>query len=142
MKPIFDERNWLMPVTLKVISTAGLVCIAASAWTWYSCYNAIVLAGALPVFAEIDESFNIDPADIESKITPQTKAILVAHLQGNPCDMDRILPIASTSKQLRRLLRDVRCVVIKGGPHAICWTHAHEVNKALLEFLLLGKVSA
>lgn len=43
------------------------------AWTWHSCFNAIVLAGALPVFAEIDESFNIDPADIESKITPQTK---------------------------------------------------------------------
>src|SRR5207245_10252425 len=52
------------------------------AWTWHSCYNAVVLAGALPVFAEIDESFNIDPSDIEGRITPQTKAILVAHLQG------------------------------------------------------------
>ena len=39
------------------------------AWTWHSCYNAIVLAGALPVFADIDESFNIDPADAERKIT-------------------------------------------------------------------------
>ncbi len=64
------------------------------AWTWHSCYNAIVLAGALPVFIEIDESFNIDPSDIEGKITPQTKAILTAHLQGNPTDMDRILAIA------------------------------------------------
>lgn len=43
------------------------------AWTWHSCFNAIVLAGVLPVFAEIDESFNIDPADIERDITPQTK---------------------------------------------------------------------
>ena len=64
------------------------------AWTWHSCFNAIVLAGALPVFAEIDESFNIDPADIESKITPNTKLIMVVHLQGNPADIDRILPIA------------------------------------------------
>lgn len=64
------------------------------AWTWHSCFNAVVLAGALPVFAEIDESFNIDPTDIESKITPQTKAILAVHLQGNPADMDRILAIA------------------------------------------------
>ena len=64
------------------------------AWTWHSCYNAIVLAGALPVFTEIDESFNIDPSDIEGKITPQTKVILAAHLQGNPSDMDRILAIA------------------------------------------------
>jgi 8-amino-3,8-dideoxy-alpha-D-manno-octulosonate transaminase len=64
------------------------------AWTWYSCFNAIVLAGALPVFAEIDESFNIDPADLERKITPQTKLIMAVHLQGNPADMDRIMPIA------------------------------------------------
>src|SRR5215471_14298289 len=74
------------------------------AWTWHSCYNAIVLTGALPVFAEIDESFNIDPSDLESKITPQTKAILAAHLQGNPCDMDRIMPIAQ--KHGIRVLED------------------------------------
>src|SRR5215471_14801015 len=42
------------------------------AWTWHSCYGAIVLAGALPVFAEIDESLDLDPRDLESKITPQT----------------------------------------------------------------------
>lgn len=64
------------------------------AWTWHSCYNAIVLAGALPVFAEIDESFNISPAAIEPLITPATKAILAVHLQGNPCDMDRLMTIA------------------------------------------------
>src|SRR5262245_16556598 len=64
------------------------------AWTWHSCFNAIVLAGALPVFAEIDESFNIDPADIESKITPQTRAIIAVHLQGCSADLARILPIA------------------------------------------------
>jgi 8-amino-3,8-dideoxy-alpha-D-manno-octulosonate transaminase len=64
------------------------------AWTWYSCYNTIVLLGALPVFAEIDESFNIDPADIEHRITPQTKAIMAVHLQGNPADMDPILAVA------------------------------------------------
>ena len=68
------------------------------AWTWHSCYAAIVLAGALPVFAEIDESFNIDPADIEHRITPQTKAIMAVHLQGNPCDMDPILAIAKEHK--------------------------------------------
>ncbi len=64
------------------------------AWSWYSCYNAIILAGALPVFAEIDESFNLDPADLEKKITPQTKVVMAVHLQGNPCDMTRILAIA------------------------------------------------
>jgi 8-amino-3,8-dideoxy-alpha-D-manno-octulosonate transaminase len=37
------------------------------AWTWHSCYTAIVLTGALPVFAEVDESFTLDPADVEAK---------------------------------------------------------------------------
>jgi 8-amino-3,8-dideoxy-alpha-D-manno-octulosonate transaminase len=64
------------------------------AWTWHSCYDAIVLAGALPVFAEIDESFNLDPNDLEARITPRTRAVMAVHLQGNPADLDRILPIA------------------------------------------------
>ena len=64
------------------------------AWTWYSCYNTIIQAGALPVFAEIDESFNLDPQDIEHRITPQTKVIMAVHLQGNPAAMDPILEIA------------------------------------------------
>jgi 8-amino-3,8-dideoxy-alpha-D-manno-octulosonate transaminase len=64
------------------------------AWTWHSCFNAVVLAGALPVCAEIDESFNLDPNDIERSITPNTKAIMAVHLQGNPADLDPILAIA------------------------------------------------
>jgi 8-amino-3,8-dideoxy-alpha-D-manno-octulosonate transaminase len=68
------------------------------AWTWYSCYNAIVLAGALPVFAEIDESLNLDPEDVARRITPQTKVIMAVHLMGNPCDMDRLLKLARTHK--------------------------------------------
>ncbi len=81
------------------------------AWTWYACYDAIVLSGALPVFAEIDESFNIDPDDIERRITPQTKAIMAVHLQGCPCDMDRILEIAK--KHHLRVLED--CAQCAGG---------------------------
>ena len=64
------------------------------AWTFVSCYNTIVLAGALPVFAEVDESFHLDPADIEHRITPRTKLIMAVHLRGNPCDMDPIMAIA------------------------------------------------
>jgi 8-amino-3,8-dideoxy-alpha-D-manno-octulosonate transaminase len=73
-------------------------------WTWYSCFNAVVLAGALPVCAEIDESFNLDPSDIERHITPATKLIMAVHLQGNPADMDGILAIAR--KHHIRMLED------------------------------------
>jgi len=52
-------------------------------------------AGAVPVFADIDpRTFNIDPASIEAKITPRTKAIVPVHLNGCPADMDRIMDIA------------------------------------------------
>jgi 8-amino-3,8-dideoxy-alpha-D-manno-octulosonate transaminase len=74
------------------------------AWTWYSCYNTVIHAGALPVFAEIDESFNIDPAAIEPLITPQTKVIMAVHLQGNPADMDPIL--ATARKHGLKVLED------------------------------------
>ncbi|MEN6533073.1 MAG: DegT/DnrJ/EryC1/StrS family aminotransferase, partial [Bryobacteraceae bacterium] len=74
--------------------------VIVPAWTWHSCFNTVVLAGALPVCAEIDETFNIDPDDFERKITPQTKAVMAIHLQGNPCDMDRVLAVARKHKVL------------------------------------------
>jgi 8-amino-3,8-dideoxy-alpha-D-manno-octulosonate transaminase len=64
------------------------------AWAWYSCYNAILMTGALPVFAETNESFTLDPEDLEKKITPKTKAVMPVHVFGSPADMDKILPIA------------------------------------------------
>lgn len=63
-------------------------------WTWFSCYNAIIATGATPVFAEIDESLNIDPADIERHIIPHTRIIIVVHIMGEPADTDPILAIA------------------------------------------------
>jgi len=68
------------------------------AWTWYADYDAVVLSGALPVFVEIDESFAMDPKEIEAKITPRTKAIVPSHLQGGVADMDAIMEIASRHK--------------------------------------------
>ena len=56
--------------------------------------SGIVLQNAIPVFADMDpDTFNIDPADIERKITARTRAIMIVHLFGNPCDMDAILAI-------------------------------------------------
>jgi 8-amino-3,8-dideoxy-alpha-D-manno-octulosonate transaminase len=56
-------------------------------------YSAVIFAGAVPVLAEIDESLTLDPADIEKRITPRTKAVMPVHMIGNPCDMDRIREI-------------------------------------------------
>jgi 8-amino-3,8-dideoxy-alpha-D-manno-octulosonate transaminase len=83
------------------------------AWTWHSCYTTILLTGALPVFAEVDESFTIDPADVERKITPQTKAIMPVHLFGTPADMDGILAVAG--KFHLKVLED--CAQCAGGQY-------------------------
>jgi non-heme chloroperoxidase len=50
-------------------------------------------------------------------------------------DSDHVLPLDKTSRRLPALLHDVQLVVIAGGPHAIPWTHADQVNTALLDFL-------
>jgi 8-amino-3,8-dideoxy-alpha-D-manno-octulosonate transaminase len=83
------------------------------AWTWYADYDAIVLAGGLPVFVEVDDSFNIDVSRIEAKITPRTKAIIAVHLQGTTADMDPILEIARKHKL--RVLED--CAQCLGGKY-------------------------
>ena len=55
----------------------------------------IVQVGCVPVFADVDlGTFNLDPDDIERKITDRTSAIIVVHCFGQPADMDRIMPIA------------------------------------------------
>lgn len=59
--------------------------------TFAACANAVVHAGATPVFADIDPaSWNLDPARVEACITERTKAIMAVHLYGNPCDLDAL----------------------------------------------------
>ncbi len=60
-------------------------------WSWVSCFTAIVRVGARPVLAEVDDSLNLDPAEIARLVTPATRGVLVAHYQGVAADMDPIL---------------------------------------------------
>ena len=105
------------------------------AWTWHSSATSVVRAGGLPVFAEIDESFNIDPDDIEHRITPRTKVIMAVHLQGCPADMDRIVAIAK--KRGVKLLEDCAQAVggsYKGKPLGSMGEisiYSHQLNKTI-----------
>lgn len=64
-------------------------------FTIISCATAIVRAGAVPVVVDCDpDTWNMDVSQIETKITPQTKAILVVHIYGLPVDMEPILALA------------------------------------------------
>ena len=50
-------------------------------------------------------------------------------------DADQVLPLDKTASRLPGLIKDMHLVVVEGGPHAITWTHAGQVNTALLDFL-------
>lgn len=67
--------------------------------TYIATALAVTYVGATPVLVEPDiNTFNIDPAKIEEKITSRTKAIMPVHLYGQPCDMDPIMEIAGRRK--------------------------------------------
>lgn len=58
----------------------------------------ILYQNGVPVFADIDDTYNMDPQDVERKITDRTRAIVVVHLFGNPCNMDAMSAIAKKHK--------------------------------------------
>lgn len=64
------------------------------AFSWWSNFQTVILAGALPVFVEVDGGLMMDPEDFAKKITPRTRAAMVIHFQGASADLERILETA------------------------------------------------
>ncbi|HTP16029.1 MAG TPA: alpha/beta hydrolase, partial [Streptosporangiaceae bacterium] len=108
-------------------------------------YNMDVLGGTLVSDQAFQASWNLAAvasatAAVECIATWQTDFradlpkidVPVLVIQG---DADRILPFGPTGKRLPGMIKDMKLVVIEGGPHAIAWTHADQVNHALIDFL-------
>lgn len=69
--------------------------VVTPAITWATVVFPILNVGLVPVLVDVDlNTFNLIPEEVEKAITPRTRAILLVHLLGNPCDMDRIAAIA------------------------------------------------
>ena len=82
----------------EVITTPMTFCATA---------NVIIHSGGVPIFADIQkDTMNIDPVEIEKKITKKTKAILPVHFAGRPCEMKAILEIAK--KNNLKVISDCR----------------------------------
>jgi dTDP-4-amino-4,6-dideoxygalactose transaminase len=78
--------------------------VVCPSFTFYATAEAIARAGATPVFAEIDPlTLNLDPADVEQRITQRTKAIMPVHLFGRPAPLDELaqlgVPIVEDAAQ-------------------------------------------
>ena len=68
--------------------------VIVPAYTWIASAAAVISAGAIPVIAEVDATLTLDPADVEAKISPYTKAIMPVHMRGAPCRMDALINLA------------------------------------------------
>lgn len=91
---ISNGTNSLITALSQLGITAGDEVIVPP-YTFVATVQAVLNRGAIPVFADIDrETLQIDPVQIERKITSRTKAILPVHILGIPADMTRIMDIA------------------------------------------------
>ncbi|MEK7513331.1 MAG: DegT/DnrJ/EryC1/StrS aminotransferase family protein [Patescibacteria group bacterium] len=88
--------------------------------TFVSTANVIIHVGAKPVFADVDRlTGNINPQEIEKKITKKTKVIIPVHLHGRPCDMDEIALIAKKHKLF----------IMEDAAHATeSWYHGRKIG--------------
>jgi 8-amino-3,8-dideoxy-alpha-D-manno-octulosonate transaminase len=103
--------------TAVTSGTASLICglvglgvgpgdeVIVPAYTWIASATAVLAAGGVPVVAEVDASLTLDPADVERRITPRTRAILAVHMRGAPCDMDALMAVAQRHQLM--VLEDV-----------------------------------
>ncbi|HZU74608.1 MAG TPA: DegT/DnrJ/EryC1/StrS family aminotransferase [Acidimicrobiales bacterium] len=79
------------------LAALGVGCgdeVVVPAFTFIATVNAVVSMGAVPVFAEIDDTLGLDPTDLAGRITPRTAAIVPVHLENGACDMDPIMEVA------------------------------------------------
>jgi dTDP-4-amino-4,6-dideoxygalactose transaminase len=85
--------------------------IIVPAYMWVSVVAAVINLGAIPVLADIDDTFCLVPAAVEAKITPRTTGIIAVHISGAPADIEAIHKVARRHKLF--LLED--CAQCAGG---------------------------
>ena len=83
-------------LSLKALNIGPGDEVITTTYTFYATIGAIVTAGAKPVFCDVGNDYNINPSEIESKITNKTKAIIPVHWAGKPCAMNEINQIAKS----------------------------------------------
>jgi non-heme chloroperoxidase len=121
-----DAPAWMKGFLENFYNYGTLAGTLVSEQAFQASWNLAVTASAAAAVACIGTWATDFRADLPEIDVP----ILV--IQG---DADRVLPLDKTGQRLPALLKDARLTVVEGGPHAIPWTHAAQVNTALLGFL-------
>jgi non-heme chloroperoxidase len=121
-----DTPAWMKGFLDNFYNTDTLLGTLVSEQAYQASWNLAVTASAIAAVACIGTWATDFRADLPKIDAP----VLV--IQG---DADMVLPLDKTGRRLPGLIRDAKLMVIEGGPHAIPWTHADQVNTALLDFL-------
>ncbi|MBD0404610.1 DegT/DnrJ/EryC1/StrS aminotransferase family protein [Flammeovirga sp. EKP202] len=113
---LFEEYTGAKHAQAVSSGSAAVACMMAAAgighgdevictpFTFIAPIEAVLFAGGIPVFAEVDETLNLSAASIEAAITPRTKAVLLIHMCGAAADMDGIQAVCK--KHNIKLLED------------------------------------
>jgi 8-amino-3,8-dideoxy-alpha-D-manno-octulosonate transaminase len=72
--------------------------VIVPAYTFFASAAVIGASNAIPVIVDVDQTLTLDPKDVERRITPRTKAIIVVHMRGMPAQMDELMAIARKHK--------------------------------------------
>jgi non-heme chloroperoxidase len=121
-----DTPAWMKGFLDNFYNTETLRGTLISDQAWQASWNLAVTASAAAAVACISTW----ATDFRDDLPQIDVPILVLH-----GDADQVLPLDKTGRRLPGLIKDVHLTVIEGGPHAITWTHADQVNTALLGFL-------
>ena len=89
---LFVNGHSALLLAIRALDLQGEV--ITSPFTFISTTNAIIQNGLVPVFGDIDDSYNLSPESIENLMTDKTCAIITPHIFGIPCDVERIEQIA------------------------------------------------
>ncbi|MGB5217968.1 MAG: DegT/DnrJ/EryC1/StrS family aminotransferase [Smithella sp.] len=74
--------------------------VLVPAFTFLATYEAVMEVGAIPIMVDIDDTLNLDPLEIEKKMTPYTKAVIPVHMCGSGANIDKIVEVARKNKLL------------------------------------------
>jgi non-heme chloroperoxidase len=121
-----DTPAWMKGFLDNFYNTATLRGTLVSDQAWQASWNLAVTASATAPVACIG-TWTTDFRDDLPKID-----VPILVIQG---DADQVLPLDKTGQRLPALIKDARLTVVEGGPHAIPWTHAAQVNTALVDFI-------
>ena len=102
-------------------------------YTFIASMSSVIIARAVPVLAEIDESLTLDPADVERRITPRTRAIMAVHMLGNSCNLEALSAISSAHKLI--LIEDA-AQAFGGSYRGKRLGTLGKIGKALVNFLV------